>query len=280
MSRDWRKSINQTSATFRLANVSTYVAPDSAASPLPSPIDRFYESTRELLRAAHPDLIRDHPAMGALFLVGLVSATENYFRDIFARVIKICPVAQSESADESIHLGSVVWHGGLDAERGAFEHMSFAAAKNVRNTALKFLGYKIKQHGDTNAVLEEFDKVCELRHGVVHSGAILAGKNAIKLGVSRANATLKIQLGFAQVQECGAICTTLVVAFNSELFEEMAARWAKQWRGTPSWDPAYEKERFRSIWDNFYSAIDQRTGQIPVSLSMEQCMHAAFAELG
>jgi hypothetical protein len=88
-----------------------------------------------------------------------VSTTENYFRDLFTRVIRLCPVAKAASADQTVKLGSVVWHGGQDAERGAFEHISFAGAENLITTSKKFLGYSLKR----TQLVEEFDKVCELR---------------------------------------------------------------------------------------------------------------------
>ncbi len=64
-----------------------------SSSVIDSPIDAFYATTQDILNVANPDFLQQHPSMGTLLLVGLISASENYFRDLFARIIRICPIA-------------------------------------------------------------------------------------------------------------------------------------------------------------------------------------------
>jgi hypothetical protein len=212
--------------------------------------------------------------MGPLLLVGLVSATENYFRDVFAGIIRLCPTAQSKSADHSIKLGSVIWHSGVDVERGAFEHISFASGERLIKSSKEYLAYTLKQ----TSIVDEFDKVCELRHGIVHSGAIIAGKNAIRLQLPPTKEPLRITVDFARLQECGSICTTLVASINSELFAELARRWAVVWPKLPSWNSERTHALFRQVWSTFFSAYDHTNGTIPTSLSLMKCKHRVLAE--
>lgn len=276
MTTHWHTCVCQDASAARIADVLSYATPENAG-PI-SPIDRFYKLSRDILKAAHPDLLKAHPTVGPLFLVGLISATENYFRDVLARVIRICPIAQTESSDEMIRLGSVVWHGGIEVERGAFEHIAFTAAKNISTTCQKFLGYQLKSKGGAMVMLDEFEKVCELRHAIVHSGTLMTGKNALRLDIAKQATPLRVQVDYAKLQECGAICTSLAVAVNIELFQELAKRWATSWRDKPSWDPAHADARFKEIWDIFYSETDASEGQISHPMSMDDCKTKALAE--
>ncbi|MDM8561151.1 hypothetical protein [Candidatus Parabeggiatoa sp. HSG14] len=272
MSDNWRKAINQTINTAKIDDINQYVAPSS--SPLvDSPIDAFYATTQDILNVAKPDFLHQYPSMGTLLLVGLISSTENYFRDLFARIIRICPIAQAASSDQAIKLGSVIWHREGQVERGAFEHISFADADSIKSTCRKFLKYELKKNGITSELLQEFGKICELRHGIVHSDSFLVGKNAIKLEIpnNAPNQALKITVGYEQFQECSLISTMLIASFNTEMFEEMTKRWAVDWPKLDSWNPATADALFEQIWKYFYSKADEKNGSISISLTMEQC---------
>ncbi|MEK8020863.1 MAG: hypothetical protein VSS75_028670 [Candidatus Parabeggiatoa sp.] len=271
MSENWREAVNQSINTAKIDDINQYVIPSSSL--IESPIDAFYATTQEILNVGQPDFLHQHPAMGTLLLVGLISSIENYFRDLFARIIRICPIAQAASSDQAIKLGSVIWHREGQVERSAFEHISFADADTIKNTCKKVLKYDLKKSDLTNELLQEFGKICELRHGIVHANSFLPGKNAIKLEMSNnaPNQALKITVGYEQLQECSLISTMLIASFNTELFEEMAKRWAVDWPKLPSWDPARANALFKKIWDAFYSKRDQQNCSISTSLTMQQC---------
>lgn len=268
----WRTSVNQSVGVARIADIVTYVKADSSASK--APIDVFYKISQDILKAGTPDFLNLHSSMGPLLLVGLVSATENYFRDIFSRIIRLCPIAKSSAADQSVKLGSVIWHGNQIAERGAFEHISFADADNIVSASKKFLNYQLNK----TDIVKEFEKVCELRHGIVHSGAIMAGKNAVRLQIPPGIGVMKIEVGFAQLQECGQICTTLVASINTDLFIETARRWAVEWPKLPFWNPKQKHKLFRDVWDSFYSTEDDRNSSTPTKLSLIRCRNQVAGE--
>ncbi len=178
-------------------------------------------------------------------------------------------IAQAASSDQAIKLGSVIWHREGQVERGAFEHISFAEADSIKSTCRKFLKYELKKSGITSELLQEFGKICELRHGIVHSNSFLAGKNAIKLEIPNEapTHTLKIMMGYEQLQECGLICTMLIASFNTEMFEEMAKRWAVDWPKLPSWNPAKANTLFKQIWLSFYSKVDEQDKKLLSALA-------------
>ena len=266
---DWRNSTNRLAAATRIANIQAYAS--TVARTTVAPIDHFYAQVTSILQVATPTFLAQHASLGALFMVGFVSTTENYFRDIFARIVATCPIAQSRASDEKISLGTVVWHKGDLPERGAFEHLSFTSAKSIQNAARAFLDYSWKDTSPSGAALIEFEKICELRHGIVHSGGILGGKNALRLDLRRTAANASIVVNFAELQESAAVCSTLVSAANQELFSEMVQRWALAWRKQASWDAKRANRRFGELWRLFHSEADARLGLTAAPMTQQQC---------
>jgi hypothetical protein len=100
---------------------------------------------------------------------------------------------------KNINMGAVLWHGQTAFSRAAFEHFSLADIDKIRTCSRDFLGFDIKKTTNTYAALDEFDKVCELRHGVVHAGGFLPGKNAIKLMVGKSPEDTVIEFDAARL---------------------------------------------------------------------------------
>src|SRR5689334_10017694 len=104
---DWRLSVNRASPVARLADVRRFIHPFNL--PMSAAIDRYYRTSTEILQIATPTFLGQHPASGSLMLIGIVSALENFFRDLFASIISICPVSQAAASAQNINLGSVLW---------------------------------------------------------------------------------------------------------------------------------------------------------------------------
>jgi hypothetical protein len=268
----WRDSTAQLLGPACIRDVNDYVT--HATPSAISAIDAFYLASQDILKAGTPTLLTSHPTIGTLLLVGLVSVTENYFRDLFSCIVKTCPIAKAAAADQSVKLGSVIWHGTGGAIRAAFEHISFASAENLISTCKKYIGYSLRR----TSVIDEFERVCELRHAIAHSSSYIAGKNAVRLHVTPHSTRLRVKVGFAELQECAAICTSLVVSLNRELFIELARRWAKEWPLKPSWDPSQRHSCFMSIWHGFHSTIDDDNGLIADRMSAIKCRNRVAAD--
>ena len=238
-----------------------------------SAIDNFYASTTPTLTRIDPTFLTTYgDDISGLLFVGLISSTENYFRDILGFVLTVCPCAQAHAADEKVQLGSLLWAENSLQNRSAFEFMAFSSSENIRKAVANFACYQVRKGGDFDMALKEYDKLCELRHAVVHSGHIVAGKNAIKLGLARTNKTMKVRLRYADLQSAGSVCTALVQAANTELFEALISRWAQDWRVLPSWQPAREIPTLRKLRDGFLSKRDQTNKTIPSNHTLSSLM--------
>lgn len=260
---DWKQTVSAPATTVNIGNIASYVC---ASTPLVSPIDNFYNERNQLLNAITPAYATSHPTVMPLILVGMISITENYFRELLAGIITLCPVAKEKSASKALNLATI-WFGYSQMEKGAFENISFSDVDAVKKAFNSFIGYEIKASNQLAAPLDEFGKLCELRHAIVHSASMLAGKNAIKLQLPSSGNSVKVQVRFSELQETADICTSLVCAVNLELFKFISQRWLFDWPGTPAYMGQNMNQLFRQVWDLFYSNFDATNGLISVPLT-------------
>ncbi len=261
----WKNSASMSIGVSVMPAIDTFVLEKNPSKR--SPIDDFYSSTGDILAKITPTFVSTYGEdITGLLLVGFISATENYFRDILGEILETCPIARNHSSDEKVQLGSLLWGSGELHNRSAFEFMAFSSAKNVRETFNKFTNHVVVQGGEWHQMLIEYDKLCEFRHAVVHSGHMIAGKNALKLNLRFSKKELKLSLDYGRLQSAGRICTALVQSANNELFEMMVERWAVKWRQLPSWSTQQEL-LIRRIYDTFHSKRDRANKTIPNRLN-------------
>lgn len=274
---NWKRSVNQSVGSVTSAIFTTCITCKQKSDE--APIDIFYKETREILSKFVPDDFTNCEWLGAYLSLGIFSSTENYFRELFSEVMHLCPCSQKASANCQISLGSVIWHPDSDFPRGAFEHLSFADSAVIIKSAKNYIDVDLKIT-KLNRLFSDFDNICELRHGIVHSSRIIAGKNAIKLGINSSLDKSYINIGYAELQDILLICNRLVTTVNTHLFEILCHRWAIHWRMLPSWNHRFEHAKFKKIWKLFYSIIDSSQSTIPVSISMMKCKNLVKAEYG
>ncbi len=272
---NWRNCISQSVGSERINNLNEYVS--SCVASQKSPIDEFYDESKNVLTLFPYNAWGYNSWTGSLASIAIISSVENYYRQVFSKILKICVDSKRNAASNSVNLGSVIWHPLSEVERGAFEHISLASSDNINNTSKKYVGIDLRKSG-LEIILEEFDKICELRHGIVHSGNIVAGKNGIKLQLQSNIDITKVNIGFDQFQKIMSVCNALVVDSNKVFFEELARRWATSWRNAPGWDSAEENSRFKDIWQVFFSKRDQENGTIPEDITWVKCKNRVIRE--
>lgn len=262
MTAPWLEYANKTSGAAKVSNISLYFK--NIGDTAVSPIDRYYENRTKAILTAKPELLNEAPWLSGFMLVSLVSATELFFREIFTKTLVFCPVARKASSEKSIHMGAILWHGQKGFSKAAFEHSSLADSAKIKACSKDYLNFEIKKSSSTFRALEEFDKLCELRHGVVHSWGVLPGKNAIKLMVPQNVLDTVIEFDAARLHEAASICTSLVESYNSELFEQLIERWAVAWRAQPDWSQDNELTLLRKICSSFCSESNPPAERISI----------------
>lgn len=237
----------------------------------PSPIDAYILHSRSLLRYGNVDRLAENEHLGGLLLLGAVSAAEAYFRSILSAALEACPICRQVSAEKQINLGGALWHGHAEFRRSAFEHMSFSSKEELKKATRQFINFELKD-ARFKGPLDQFEMVCHLRHGLVHNGGTLPGRNAVQIEAKTYSKPVRINVSYGLLQKTVEAVDTLVLTLNRELFAEMCKRWAVDWRRRADWDPSNEDRAFRKLWSTFASneLVGPRTGRSPFSRS--QCM--------
>lgn len=257
----WKNSVNMPHVALSPQDPSLFV--NGITLSANSPIDNFYKTTSEINSKCTPDFFSiNGNVISALMLVGLISATENYFREILGEILSVCPISRNKSAEQKIQLGSLLWGDRSVHNKTAFEFMAFSNSKNIIDTFNNFLDHKVAQHGQWKSGLNEFDKLCELRHAIVHSDNLIAGKNAIKLNLRKSTTSLQIKVDYPNLQNASLVCTSMVQAANNELFEMMVTRWAQSWRQHGCPPEQYSDKALLAIRKIFISSRDRKNKAI------------------
>jgi len=266
----WWRAVSRAANSVKIANLAPYGM--QMAMSAASPIDQYFSRTESLIVRGTQPLLDGDSDLANLLFVGVVSQTENYFRELFANLLQVCPTSQVKSAARDMKLGSVLWHRTGLLERGAFESFSFASSDNISDTVKKYFDIQLDPKSDCAALLNEFDLLCELRHAIVHSGSVMSGKNALKLQFQTTPDNVHVQFNFNRFQEACGICTALVCSFNTELFKIFAQRWRDDWpKRVIGWTPTMSRGAFDRLWRVFYSSIDGTRGTAGISLTKIRC---------
>lgn len=236
-----------------------------------TPIDHYRRTVRRLLNYGTSDLLDGNDFIGRLLLIGLVSAAEGYVRTALSSCMEVCPLAQTNAATKTINLGGLLWHGRDGFSKSAFEHASFASKEELTKACSGYLGFKLEDN-KFKSLLDEFDSVCQLRHGIVHADGFLPGRNAVQLGIPKAQKTAVIVVRYKQLQEVAAVINTLIYTLNRELFAEMCKRWAIDWRKRADWIPGEEKARFTQLWRIFHSGDERALRKGKSKITLQRCL--------
>jgi hypothetical protein len=157
--------------------------------------------------------------------------------------------------------------------------VSLADAKALRSALQNYLGVTLPD-AEFKGLLEEYEKICQLRHGIVHSDGFLPGRNAVKLEIPRHNTAVRIVIRYRHLQEVADVLSSLVTLLNRHLFYQFSRRWAIDWRKRADWNPKLEDVQFARIWSLFLCRQELATRPGRSRLTRGACISAVRAEFG
>ena len=240
---------------------------------LSSPIDEYQSRITEILRFGTPARLSEQSLLGRLLALNVVSAAEAYFRSALSAAMEMCPIAQAIAAEKTINLGGMLWHGRQGFSRSAFDHLSFASSEDLKKASSAYLGFSLAL-STFQAPLSEYDKVCHLRHGIVHNDGVLPGRNAVKLDIPRMGGLARLTVDYRNLQDIAAVTTTLIGTYNRELFDFLCKRWAIDWRNRADWDQSRQVGLFNKIWDLCASKREISAKANRIHLRRIDCLNA------
>ncbi|MBL4904491.1 MAG: hypothetical protein JKZ00_00315 [Flavobacteriaceae bacterium] len=188
------------------------------------PIDTFISKIGTLSMITNPT---HYDSLAAnLIILGSVSAVESYMRE----VIRKCVILDSESRIkcEKLQLtyGAAISHDKTLMPEAILESYSFTSKSSVVNSLRELLGIKGNPDNSVDEALNEYGKVCHLRHCLVHRYGKLGTRNAIELGLDKHKKCIEkpLDIDFSSLQDCQAICLSVVKEINNYIFRKLLLR--------------------------------------------------------
>lgn len=150
-----------------------------------SPVDQFLNNCLSLNQhwAKLPATEEVPPELGRLFLLGYVSAVEGYMRALIRRLVYCDAFTQNCCEPLQLSYGAVLHHKKHVLPDALLEETNFSEKKSIPQALNKFIGIPSLSTGTTD-LLDDFDKICQLRHCCTHRFGRLGVKNATALGMS------------------------------------------------------------------------------------------------
>jgi hypothetical protein len=225
-----------------------------------SPIDNCLGKINQLNMihtqySAIPATLDNIPTIYNLILLGYISAIESYIREVVRKIIVIDKISRIACELEEINYGAAINYPKHLLPEVILEKASFASKKNIIDSFKKFLGLEGHQPDELTKTLEEFEKICHLRHCIVHRFGKLGSQNAIKFGLDNHSALIEKPLKFDinMVYDLSIICTNTVLVVNKYLFSKILERTATKSNNIWEWDLRKDKSKFLMYYNLFSS---------------------------
>jgi len=216
----------------------------------------------ELKKALSNPLIIS-PMLANLILLGHISAVESYFRAIFRKLVIIDQETQRLCYEKSLHYGAVLVHEKHSLPDALLEFISFSSKANIESTLKEFFGTKGNLPAGLANSLEEFNKICQLRHSIIHKFGTLGANNLKHDLMNLTNYINKpIKNDFSSIQDISLICKNVVLELNQLIWQTSMIRliadyqsnkWRKRLTTPFSWKWSTDKKLFKSYFDLFFS---------------------------
>lgn len=233
-----------------------------------SPIDAFIVNTNEINRLylAYLDPTRgDMPApLGALVVLGYMSAVESYFRSITRNIINIDEFSRRKAEPLMVQFGAAMFHTSEMLPEALLENYTFSGRRGITEAFKDLLGIT-QIPPEVSLALDRFSRVCEIRHCCVHRFGRLGSRNAIKLGLTAHSAFLErpFSPSVDDLQSIADLLRTFAKTINNFLFSAVLKRSAGRagsgsadypWEW--SWRWQQDRRRFLRFYSLFASTLD------------------------
>ncbi len=270
---EYQYRVNATGITIPAADTTAYF--DVAyLETVESPIDKFFIKIRDLnLLNTKIDSVTMFTAdlkktQNNLILLGYVSASESYFRELIRQLIVIDRRSRLASENQMLTFGAAIHYSKELLPEALLENCSFASKKNIIDAFKDFLGLKGHTPQEVEKVLSEFEKICQLRHCIVHRFGKLGSNNAIKFGLESHLDCLEkpLVLNINQLYQVYQICENTILVINDHLYKRIMIRTLEPDISDWSWDLRKDKNKFEKYYSLFASL---QKPPMPVSSATE-----------
>lgn len=232
-----------------------------------SPIDKFIDNTNKL-NLIYLNATNITPELGALVVLGYMSAVEGYMRAMVRGLVNIDEYVRFLAEPRHVTFGAALHHDETLLPEALVETESFASEDGILRIVRELFGLKGHVPQELEVPLSEYKKICEIRHCCVHRFGKLGTKNAISLGLFDHKAFLEkpLMLNRAALEQVAESLRTFVKSLNNFMFQKILDRTVsnKDDKGRPmyavtwTWDLRRDRARFKKYYDLFASMKDSR----------------------
>lgn len=236
----------------------------STSSPKSSPIDAFYEAHAGLTRLSSllspggtlaPDLIQ---LLGGQILLGYVSATELYLRQAIAAAVRVCPVTRRRNKDQMIPFGALDYYPANALEDSLTERTSFSEPGTIAKQLNGRLNILVANKSSLERSISDFERVCQLRHSLIHSHGVMNSTNAGLFLDSGSTGSRETAVDAAATQYVASLTMNLVRDVNTELVRNVIWCWVQA--GVLTGDSRRDRPRLQKVIGSFSSVRDSGAG--------------------
>lgn len=197
-------------------------------------------------RHADDDITRQ---LNNLVLLGYISAVESYFRCLTRQLVWVDEQTADKVKDLKITYGAARHTAEKLLPEAFLEDMTFITTDSIKNLMSGVIGISSQGLDD---VINEYDRICQLRHCIVHRFGRLGPKNASKLGLSTHKSLFEkpIKLSTTQLEDIGLSLLNFVRTINNDIYAKVLERSARKellWK----WEDTHDMPHFENLYAVF-----------------------------
>lgn len=236
-----------------------------------SAIDRALDSLVALTRLVGLAQSDWKSPYGLALSASAVAVADDFFRSIFVEIVDVCPMAAERTKTLETRLEYVSLGSRAEAMRDILSMSSFASMSTVKSWLKQVIGMGTLPI-DLKRVLQDYERVCQVRHVAIHTGGHVTALNADKLGVP-AGAWIFPDTP-KSVYDVIAAVAAVVRAFNQSALDSIIGGWLDSMLLTGDW--SRDRPSFEPLWRTFYSKRDQASAAVSNSLTIRSNGYQAY----
>lgn len=217
-----------------------------------SPIDCYLREAQELVVLASGPGVDDE--LRNLLLLRLISSVERAFRDIIAGCIVVCRCTYQKILSRSVSLAATVYYTRERLPLAIYDHAALSGSGELNKTTL-ILGFDISKNSEVQVAIGLFERICNLRHAIVHARGQLSPGNLSVLGLDPAGGPKSVAIDAIFFTQIVAAAHSAVRAYNQCIFNSMLERWIMEPVLTGDW--AKDGEIFTRLVNLLWSRSDR-----------------------
>jgi hypothetical protein len=242
---------------------SNFLAPQPPAGQDLSAIDEFYTTHRGLnvlAGFASGEVLQKNlrPLMADQVLLGYVSATEQFLRRLMASTVRLCPHTRARVAAQQIPFSAIDYYHAEEIEHALMERVSFSEPGKVAAALSQRLGVQVLRSSSLERAILEFERLCQLRHALVHSRGVINSSNAQGFDLPASRSQFTVSASEVELQAAAGVCIDLVREVNDATAKSVLWCWLRE--GTVTGRKRQDKARLTKYLATYSSTLDRTDG--------------------